>query len=411
MQTLKFLLFYLLLHVTQEIQATNYYFMGFTNNQYSEPTNWASSLYPGTILNSGDFARFTSNYSQGNCFLDVDIINNGHILLDSYFFYDGYTITNNGLLETTGTIWGDVTNEVNGILSPGWDDLGFAKNATINGNLSTNGTVAMDFNGTNFGGGLNEHDSYTVVEGSLAGTLLIRFNTNFIPLLNSPYTVINASTNLTGAFSNVIFPTGVAGFVSYTASHDVQITFTSVLPIELTQFSGKVYNKKIDLTWEVASELNNSGFEVQKSENGNDWRIINFVEGRGTTNEVKIFQYQDENPFSGVNYYRLKQIDFDGAFAYSEVIAIEYISLEKNINVFPNPSNGFVNLKIDNPSNQRIKIKVSDNLGRIIWKTELIESESYWRKEIEFNRNGIYFVAAQIGDEIYCERVIITYER
>lgn len=185
----------------------------------------------------------------------------------------------------------------------------------------------------------------------------------------------------------------------------------SALPVELMDFKGALGNDRINLIWKTASELNNSGFEIQKSKNGRDWQIIDFVEGQGTTTEFNEYQYEDLNPFSGINYYRLKQIDFDGAFEFSKVIAVEYDNSERSINVFPNPSNGLINLQIDNPSSQRMKIKISDNLGRKIWESELVEGESNWRKEIEIIGNGIYFVTAQIGNEIFYERAVITNEK
>lgn len=185
----------------------------------------------------------------------------------------------------------------------------------------------------------------------------------------------------------------------------------SVLPVELIEFVGSFFDNRVNLKWSTASELNNLGFEIQKSKNARDWDNINFVEGRGTTTEVNKYQYVDLNPFSRINYYRLKQIDFDGAFEYSKVIAVEYENLKWNINVFPNPSNGLINLNVNNPSNQRMKIKISDNLGRKVWESDLIEGESNWRKEIEIKRKGIYFVTTQIGDEIQYKRIIITDEK
>ena len=174
---------------------------------------------------------------------------------------------------------------------------------------------------------------------------------------------------------------------------------------------GSSKDNKINLFWRTATEINNAGFEVQKSMNGRGWKIIDFVAGQGTTSEINEYQFQDLNPLSGINYYRLKQIDFDEAFEYSKVITVEYSNSKRNITVFPNPSSGLINLQIDNPLNQRIKINISDNLGRKVWENELIESESNWRKEIEINGNGVYFVTVQIGDEIHYERVIITDEK
>jgi len=188
----------------------------------------------------------------------------------------------------------------------------------------------------------------------------------------------------------------------------VRCVSNAPLPIKLIEFDGRANEKAIELYWETASEHNNLGFEIQKLKNIGDWETIDFREGQGTTNEVKEYQFEDINPISGINYYRLKQIDFEGAFEYSKVIAVQYNRAEKGINVFPNPSNGLINLQINNLANQKLKIKVLDNMGRTIWHSGLIKVESNWKREIEINGNGIYFVITQLGNEIYYERVIIT---
>jgi len=182
----------------------------------------------------------------------------------------------------------------------------------------------------------------------------------------------------------------------------------AVLPVELTNFNGSAKNDEINLRWQTASETNNSGFEIQKSKNGIDWKAIGFIEGHGTTFEQQEYQYNDTNPFSGINYYRLKQIDYDGIFEYSKVVTVENNHSEKTIQVFPNPSNGLIDLRIDNPSSQKIKVNITDNLGRNIWESELIKSEPNFNKEINIEGNGIYFVTVQIGRETYYERVLIT---
>ena len=181
------------------------------------------------------------------------------------------------------------------------------------------------------------------------------------------------------------------------------------LPVELIKFEAKVtpFNE-VKLFWQTASELNNSGFEIHKSNNGKDWETIDFIEGQGTTIEVSNYQYEDQNPLIGTNYYRLKQVDFDGAFEYSKTIAVEYNIEESNITIFPNPSNGVVNLQINNPSNQSIQIKILDNLGRIIRDSEIIEGEANWQQEMVIKEKGIYTVAIQIGNEIVYKRIVIA---
>lgn len=185
------------------------------------------------------------------------------------------------------------------------------------------------------------------------------------------------------------------------------VASTAPLPVELIDFQGKLNDKEINLQWWTASEINNAGFEVEKLSEGRFWQSIAFVDGKGTTNEINKYQYQDLNPFSGINYYRLKQIDLDGVFEYSKVITVEYNNVKKNIKVFPNPSNGLINIQIDNPVTQGMEIKVVDNLGRKIWESEFIEGESNWRKEMEIEGYGIYIITVRIGAEIFYERMVI----
>jgi len=190
-------------------------------------------------------------------------------------------------------------------------------------------------------------------------------------------------------------------------SNWTNITF---LPVELIYFRGQKIAGNIVLQWTTASEINNAGFEIQKSRDARDWQIIEFIEGQGTTDEINDYQYLDKNSFSGINYYRLKQIDYDGAFEYSKVIAVQYDNSENTLQVFPNPSNRLISVQINNSSNQKMKVKITDNLGRIIWESGLIKDESNWRKEMEIEKNGIYFVTAQVGGEAHYQRIIILDE-
>lgn len=183
------------------------------------------------------------------------------------------------------------------------------------------------------------------------------------------------------------------------------------LPIELAHFSGSFHNNLIDLDWTTANELNNDGFEIQKSINGKEWRKIGFIQGQGKTNEMNEYQYQDSNPVSGNNYYRLKQIDFDGAFEYSNIVDVKFTNSDKNIQVYPNPSNRNIIIKVDNPFNQIVKVKIFDKIGRKVWESKLIEGESNWREEIKIEENGIYLITAQVGNEMYTDRVVIMNEK
>jgi hypothetical protein len=169
------------------------------------------------------------------------------------------------------------------------------------------------------------------------------------------------------------------------------------LPVELIEFRGFKDEKAINLQWKTASELNNSGFEIEKSNDGKEWNRINFIDGNGTATKVNDYQYQDTNPFSGLNYYRLKQIDFDGAFEYSKVIAINF-SKERELQFYPNP----VSDKFQIVGIEEGEIVIMDYMGKTILQTNFKGSEI----DISELANGIYFVKVSSKNQIWTKRLI-----
>jgi hypothetical protein len=148
--------------------------------------------------------------------------------------------------------------------------------------------------------------------------------------ISGDYTIVGAYTEnedaaglntATGAGSAYIFKTGV------------------VLPVELSYFKGENTTAGNLLTWQTASEENNEGFDIQRSADGKNWEILDFVAGNGMTLETQNYTFTDDAPLAGVNYYRLKQVDFDGQFEYSNIVNIQTIESSKHqtINIYPNP--------------------------------------------------------------------------
>lgn len=111
----------------------------------------------------------------------------------------------------------------------------------------------------------------------------------------------------------------------------------SVLPVELTSFEAKKEANVTVLNWQTATEENNEGFDIQRSTDVETWESIGFVAGAGTTLEVQDYEFTDTEAKAGKFYYRLKQIDFDGQFEYSEVVTVELTSLNNDVAIYPNP--------------------------------------------------------------------------
>ncbi|MFZ1517500.1 MAG: choice-of-anchor V domain-containing protein [Ignavibacteriaceae bacterium] len=188
----------------------------------------------------------------------------------------------------------------------------------------------------------------------------------------------------------------------------------NIVPVEMISFTSAVSNNQVLLNWISASELNNSGFQVErriKNDDKNDlWVTIGFVNGNGTTSETKSYSYIDENLpagkqnlYAGKYQYRLKQIDFDGSSQYSKTIEVEFISkinfvLEQN---YPNPFNPKTVIKYRLPFAGNVILKVYDVLGNEV-AVLVNEYKSVGEHKIDFNAvglsSGIYFYYLKSGD-------------
>lgn len=192
----------------------------------------------------------------------------------------------------------------------------------------------------------------------------------------------------------------------YTASQ-IQEACLIALPVELLSFQGKKEENFIRLNWQTANEENNLGFEIQKSNNGTDWTILDWVDGNGTSNQIYQYNYLDKYPFLEDNYYRLKQLDLDGRHTFSNIIVIRNNENDIDIKVTPNPSNGEFEVIILNPHKEKMKITLYDNTGHVIWDSGLIGDVDIWRSDFNLKKQSIYFVSAQIGSNNLSKKIVV----
>ncbi len=169
----------------------------------------------------------------------------------------------------------------------------------------------------------------------------------------------------------------------------------TIIPVELTSFTASVNNNDVTLNWATASELNNNGFQVERKSNG-EFEPIGFVPGFGTTSETKTYSFSDANLNPGVYSYRLKQIDYDGSFEYSDPVEVTIIvpdvySLHQN---YPNPFNPTTKITFTLAANANVTLKVFDILGQEVMT--LINNDltagvhNYDFDAASFN-SGVYF--------------------
>jgi hypothetical protein len=151
--------------------------------------------------------------------------------------------------------------------------------------------------------------------------------------------------------------------------------------------------------WQTATELNNSGFSIERKSTGSDYMEIGFVPGFGTTTEPKSYSFNDQNLRSGVYTYRLKQVDFDGSFTYSNEVEVEVIapaefSLDQN---YPNPFNPSTKITFSLATDSRVSLKVFDVIGQ--------EVASLINQELTAGVHNIDFNAAGINSGVYFYRI------
>jgi hypothetical protein len=137
------------------------------------------------------------------------------------------------------------------------------------------------------------------------------------------------------------------------------------LPVELTSFTANITPSGVQLKWETATETNNRGFEIERKSDGNEFITIGFVKGNGTTTSPKQYSYIDMISFPSVFTYRLKQIDFDGTYSYSDEIQVDFVApddftLKQN---YPNPFNPSTTIEFNLGKDSFVKLDIFNLLG------------------------------------------------
>ncbi len=183
------------------------------------------------------------------------------------------------------------------------------------------------------------------------------------------------------------------------------------LPIELLSFEARPNGQQVDLTWITATEINNDFFTIERSSNGLDFEPIEMIDGAGNSNKVLHYNTVDLQPLSGTSYYRLKQTDFNGTYAYSDIVLVRFDD-ENAANewyVYPNPGDGselYVRLE-----GQQVMqhLEVRDLTGRI-WHQQVLQGQSGVQNQLILDQtlpSGIYLITLISDTAQETKRVIV----
>lgn len=231
------------------------------------------------------------------------------------------------------------------------------------------------------------------------GVFLTQDNgTNWVELPNNlPNTVI---IHLDYSHSNQMMRAGTHGRGVFEAFIDFTI------PVELLSFTAETGVNLVVLNWSTATETNNQGFEIERKLKNQEWFTIGFVNGKGTTTDIQNYNYIDDYsqmPYEGTVLYRLKQIDFNGEFEYSEQLAVNLTFMPSEYYIsqnYPNPFNPVTRIKYALPVESQVKINIYNALGEVI--EELVSKiQSSGNYEVTWNAqnysSGIYYYSFEVN--------------
>ncbi|HOJ19186.1 MAG TPA: T9SS type A sorting domain-containing protein [Ignavibacteriaceae bacterium] len=185
---------------------------------------------------------------------------------------------------------------------------------------------------------------------------------------------------------------------------------SSLVPVELTSFAASVNGNIVDLKWTTATEINNQGFEIERRivDINSPWVTVGFKSGAGSTTSETNYSFSEDISLLGATKfaYRLKQIDYNGQFKYSDEVMVDYTapvsySLTQN---YPNPFNPSTTIKYQLPSDKFVSLKVFNSLGEEVQTlvNGLVKAGSH---QVEFNANGlssgIYLYVLRVGEDEY----------
>ncbi len=305
---------------------------------------------------------------------------------------------------TTVTIEPGTTIDITGSL---------VNNGTINGK----GTINVSSNYTNTGSlaitiGPTSATHTTLAVGGTSTISAGAFSVTtdgYSPSMGDNATIIT-STSLSGTFIN-------SGSNDWNANYDLpstgdfSISYQSSLPVELVYFNGEVTSTEVVLTWKTASEFNNSGFYLQHSPEGEKWNDLFFIPGHGTSHEEQTYAYTDSRPLPGMNYYRLKQVDFDGAFEYFKIISVDFPHLpyKESLRLYPNPASQLVSIAFEADYSGEVVLDIFDFIGRRVKSKIFLLEETTFNKSIDLHglAGGVYLVEIKTENLRMQEKLVI----
>lgn len=185
------------------------------------------------------------------------------------------------------------------------------------------------------------------------------------------------------------------------AIDDISISSVTPLPVDLVNVTAKETKNGNLISWSTLSEMNNSHFIIEHAHDANDFQVVGRAEGKGTTTETSDYSWMHTSVAPGDNYYRLKQVDFDGEFEYSQTLLVRNeLSEEKRLFLYPNPANEQIIAQYFSQESAQTQFLVIDNSGRVVLQKskDILTGENNHKIDISSLDKGRYlFVVVENG--------------
>lgn len=181
------------------------------------------------------------------------------------------------------------------------------------------------------------------------------------------------------------------------------------LPIELLSFNAERVNKEVDLFWSTAMEINNDYFSLERSADAINFECLGHVDGAGNSQAQLNYTYIDENPLTGVSYYRLKQTDFNGNYKYSNIVAVNIKEVEI-INIYPNPANTDSKVIINSPEDQQVDFVIISSDGKLVREKSALLNKGVNSIQMDINElaEGHYTFSVRNFDRVFSQKQFIV---
>ena len=176
-----------------------------------------------------------------------------------------------------------------------------------------------------------------------------------------------------------------------------------IIPVDLVKFNATKDGATTLLDWKTASEVNNSHFDVMRSRDGRSFEVIGTVQGVGNSTSLEAYNFVDENPFAGINYYQLEQVDFDGTTSKSRVRTVNFAAPIRTV-IYPNPVVDYV--MVETPQDNTT-LNVYDTSGKLVLSNAIDAGTAINTASLSA---GVYLfkVMDAVGNELSVDRVIVS---